>query len=202
MRILPFVSALGLSVVAFAGVPEARTAYSRIPGWFEPSLSGHQFVSRGSTVQLAVGAQGATMAARGGSVGLVFAGGSAGARVEPLDRQPGRSDYLIGNRKSAWRHGVAHFDRVALREVYPGVDAIFYNQGRQLEYDLVVRPGASAEAIRLQFSARPRLLANGGLAVRSGKLTLEHRAPLAYQERDGQRVAVASAYKVGRATAR
>jgi hypothetical protein len=33
---------------------------------------------------------------------------------------------------------------VALREVHPGIDLIFYGNERQLEYDGVIAPGASS----------------------------------------------------------
>lgn len=41
--------------------------------------------------------------------------------------------------------------RVHYKEVYPGVDLIYYGNQHQLEYDFIVAPGSSPEAIRLAF---------------------------------------------------
>src|SRR5579864_2660621 len=45
----------------------------------------------------------------------------------------------------------AQFPKLALRHLYPGVDAIFYGNGEHLEYDLVVSPGADLRRLRLRF---------------------------------------------------
>ena len=51
------------------------------------------------------------------------------------------------------------YNRIAWRGVYPGVDAVFYAVGNQLEYDLVIAPGADAGRIRLQWSGAVRAAA-------------------------------------------
>src|SRR5580700_318592 len=48
---------------------------------------------------------------------------------------PGRVNYLIGNDPAQWHTGVPVFSKVRYRDVYPGVDLIYYGNQRQLEYD-------------------------------------------------------------------
>jgi hypothetical protein len=88
-------------------------------------------------------------------------GGNAQGRVVGLDELPGRSNYFIGNDPKRWRTDVATYRRVAYKDVYPGVDLVYYGNQRQLEYDFVVAAGADPAAIRLALS--------GGLEVGSGQ---------------------------------
>src|SRR5712691_12885343 len=88
-------------------------------------------------------------------------------RVEPLDKQPGISNYFIGNDPSKWRTNVANYGRVALREVYPGIDLIFYGNERQLEYDWVVAAGADPKSIQFDIQGSDSLALNpqGNLTI-------------------------------------
>ena len=70
-----------------------------------------------------------------------FEGGRQ-VRPQAFDRLPGKVNYFLGNDPAGWRTGIATFARVRYPEIYPGVDAVLYGAGRQLEYDFVVSPGA------------------------------------------------------------
>ena len=43
------------------------------------------------------------------------------------------------------------YAKVQLDQVYPGIDLVYYGNPQQLEYDLVVAPGADPGQIRLSF---------------------------------------------------
>lgn len=60
-----------------------------------------------------------------------------------LERLPGVGNYFIGQDPQKWRTDIPHYARIQYRGVYPGIDMMCYGQGRQLEYDLVVAPGAN-----------------------------------------------------------
>jgi hypothetical protein len=68
-----------------------------------------------------------------------------------LDRLPGRSNYITGKDASRWRRNVVSFAKVRYRNVYPGIDLIYYGNQRQLEYDFVAAPGSDPNMIRLGF---------------------------------------------------
>jgi hypothetical protein len=76
--------------------------------------------------------------------------GSSGANAPQGEAEmAGKSNYFIGNDQSRWHTGVANFQRVQERDLYPGVDLVYYGNQQQLEYDLTVHPGASPSSIRL-----------------------------------------------------
>src|SRR5439155_49910 len=78
-------------------------------------------------------------------------GANTPSEVIGIDRLPGKSNYFIGDDPGKWRTDIATFAKVQYRGVYPGIDLIYYGNGRQLEYDFVVSPGADPAAIRLAF---------------------------------------------------
>jgi hypothetical protein len=79
---------------------------------------------------------------------LRFEGGNRSPRIEGVNRTFGVSNYFIGNDPARWRTDVPQFGQVRYREVYPGIDVVFYGNGNKLEYDFVLRPGADPSRIR------------------------------------------------------
>jgi hypothetical protein len=96
----------------------------------------------------------------------------------------------------AWVRGVPTFTRLRYEEVYPGVDAVFSGAGDSFEYDFVVNPSASPEAIRIGFAGSDdaRIDATGALVVRMHGGEIRHNAPVAYQLFDGVKRPVASRF--------
>ncbi|MEO7652928.1 MAG: SBBP repeat-containing protein, partial [Bryobacteraceae bacterium] len=115
--------------------------------------------------------------------------------VEPV---PGVSNYLLGNNPAEWRTGVAHYSRVEAREVYPGIDVVYYGNQSRLEYDFVVAPGANPAQIQLAWEGVDAIRMNRDgdlvLATRAGDL-VQHK-PLVYQERNGRKVEIAAQYRM------
>jgi len=122
-------------------------------------------------------------------LGMTFDGAQAHPRIEAADPGSGRSNYFLGNDPAKWRTGVAQFGRVRYREVYPGIDVVFYGNPRQLEYDWIVAPGADPRAIHMSFRGEKsmRIDAAGDLVLSVGGVEIRERKPAVYQERDGRR---------------
>jgi len=118
------------------------------------------------------------------AVHLALASANPHAEVEPLDIQPGSSNYLLGNDPAKWRRNVPHFGRVKVHGVYPGVDLVYYGNQGQLESDFIVAPGASATQIEMRVVGADKLdldaQGNLTLSTAAGDVTL-HR-PRAYQQ--------------------
>jgi hypothetical protein len=112
------------------------------------------------------------------------------------ERQPGISNYIRGNDPAKWRSGVPHYARVHYDQVYPGIDLVYYGNPQQLEYDLVVAPGADPGQIRLSFEGVDGMRIDGEgnlvLAVAGGEIV--QKAPRIYQRVAGQELAVAGRY--------
>src|SRR5207245_9060182 len=69
-------------------------------------------------------------------------GANSHARISGLEDLPGKSNYFIGNDPKKWRTNVPNYAKVKYKNIYPGVDLVYYGNHRQLEYDFIVRPGA------------------------------------------------------------
>ncbi|HEV3330984.1 MAG TPA: choice-of-anchor D domain-containing protein, partial [Bryobacteraceae bacterium] len=79
------------------------------------------------------------------------------ATAEGLDELPGKSNYFVGNDPKMWRTSVPAYAKVKYRDLYPGVDLVYYGDKGRLEFDLIVAPGALPEAIRLKLTGARRL---------------------------------------------
>jgi hypothetical protein len=109
-------------------------------------------------------------------------------------------NYFIGSDSSKWTTGVRRFARLRGAEIYPGIDIVYYFNEGEMEYDFVVRPGADAATIQLEFdwADRVALTASGELTVERGKCKLTQRAPQVYQVDDGgNRLETPSRYQQG-----
>ena len=118
------------------------------------------------------------------------------AQVAGLEELPGKSNYFIGSDSSKWRTNINTYAKVKYREVYPGIDLVYYGNQRQLEYDWIVSPGAKTEDIRfaIEGAKTTSIDLNGDLvlAVTGGDVRL-HK-PVVYQETDGVRHNVVGSY--------
>jgi len=73
---------------------------------------------------------------------MKLVGANPEAQAVGLDELAGKSNYFIGNDPEKWHTNVPNYAKVEYREVYPGVDLVYYGNQRQLEYDFIVAPGA------------------------------------------------------------
>lgn len=200
----PKTSASTLKPADTATQAKLNEVYGKLPLSFEINRGqagdGVRFISRGAGHSLWLKSDEAVLTTRSGdearTIRMKFIGANSKPLIEGVDPLPGRSNYLIGSDRSKWRTGVANYAKVRYREIYRGIDLVFYGNQQQLEYDLIVEPGADPNAIRLSFDgveslsldrSGDLLLQTPGGEVRQGK-------PLVYQEVDGERRVVASRY--------
>jgi hypothetical protein len=71
-----------------------------------------------------------------------------------------KCNYFIGNDPERWRTDVPNFRAVRYREVYAGIDLRYYGNGRQIEYDFVVSPGADASLIQVRYDGAKSVSVN------------------------------------------
>ncbi|MEZ5427993.1 MAG: SBBP repeat-containing protein [Pyrinomonadaceae bacterium] len=120
--------------------------------------------------------------------------------VEGLDQLPGKTNYFTGSDPDKWRTGVPTYAKVRYADVYDGVDLIYYGDRRRLEYDFVVAPNVDPGIIKLNFENAEKIEMdkNGDLLLRVGSHTVRQHAPFTYQEIDGVRKEIRSAYVIGK----
>src|SRR5262249_9638625 len=86
-----------------------------------------------------------------------FVGAGKSPELTATDPLAARNNYLIGNDAGGWRTDVAQYARVRYRELYPGVDLVFYGNQGHLEHDFVIAPQARPSSIRLAWEGADRL---------------------------------------------
>jgi len=177
--------------------------YGHLPVHFEPNLGQMpdqiRYYSRGEGFQLFMTDTETIFRRNDSTVRLKMPGGSSGSRWEALEKLPGISNYYIGNDPTKWRTKVPQYSRLKRRDVYPGIDIVFYAKEGQLEYDCIVKPGADPSQIRLAFEGidRLRIDGNGNLLLSAGGHELRQKKPIVYQEsHTGQRQEIAGGYQL------
>lgn len=109
---------------------------------------------------------------------------------------PGTSAYFIGNDPTWWRTGIPTYTRVYYRAVYPGIDLVYYGNQRQLEYDLVVAPGADPTHITLGFEGADtaEIDAQGDLVLHTQGGEVRLHQPRVYQAIEGTQHPIPARY--------
>jgi hypothetical protein len=114
--------------------------------------------------------------------------------------QPGIVNYFKGSDPAQWHTAIPTYARVRQAGMYPGIDVVYYGNGRQVEYDLVIAPQANPSLARLSVEGAGLRLTGGGdleLLLGGGK-TVRLNAPVAYQEQRGKRSPVKARYRLSR----
>jgi len=112
--------------------------------------------------------------------------------------QDGKVNYFLGNDVRNWRTNIATYSTVLYREVYKGIDIKYYGNNRQLEYDIIVKPRANPDEIKLSYEGIEKLkvTGEGNLEICLKEGTIIQRKPHIYQEIEGKRVVVPGRFKV------
>ncbi|HLH43152.1 MAG TPA: SBBP repeat-containing protein, partial [Bryobacteraceae bacterium] len=110
--------------------------------------------------------------------------------------QPGKSNYFIGNNSASWPTDIPRYGRIEYRQVYPGIDVVYYGGRDPLEYDFVLGPQADPDKIRLEFQGADgmHIDAAGNLAFRAGGIEILERKPVVYQATGESRRLVEARY--------
>lgn len=135
---------------------------------------------------------------RGDVLRMSFAGANRSPKISGLDELPGKSNYFLGKDPAKWRRDISAYDKVRYESIYPGVDAVFYGNQGELEYDLVVAPHADYKRIRLRYEGVRRLSIDRTtddliITTNSGD-ELRQRNPILYQLIEGHRHEVVGQY--------
>ena len=127
---------------------------------------------------------------------MKLASANPSPQVSGLKELPGKSNYFLGNDPAKWSTNVPTYAKVQYKDVYPGVDLVYYGNRRQLEYDLIVAPGTDPAVIQLAFEGEDNLEidAQGDLVLHTAGEQVRLHKPLVYQQVDGGRREISGAY--------
>jgi hypothetical protein len=125
-----------------------------------------------------------------------------GANPQPeiigLEELPGKVNYFIGSDPQKWRTRISTFAKVKYKNVYPGIDLVYYGNQGQLEYDFIVAPGADPKLIKLEIQGADRLEPNrqGDLVLSTPNGQIRQHKPLVYQELNGRKQIIVGRYSL------
>lgn len=109
---------------------------------------------------------------------LRFVGSAPAARFEGLGHA-GPSTYL----RAGFSRTFPQYPRLAIRGLYPGIDAIFYGNGENLEYDLQLTSARSLDRARILVDGAHSIEIDkqGNLSIRTASGLLSQMRPRVFQ---------------------
>lgn len=81
---------------------------------------------------------------------MEFVGANPGVWPEGLEETGTVVSYFKG-KPEEWKTGLATCSKIIYRQLWPGVDLIFYGTSERMKYEFVVYPGADPSVIRLAY---------------------------------------------------
>jgi len=199
-------------------VARASEAYGKLPMSFEKNCGQTdprvKFISRGGASRLFLTDTGAVLALidqrkKAAStanalspvvpmitIRMSFVGAGPASEAVGRDLLPGNINYFRGKDPSKWLTKIPTFASVQYRDIYPGVNLVYYGNQQQLEYDFEVAAGGDPRAIKLAFEGVQNISidADGDLVLRAAGNEIRMRKPSVYQEKEGTKQPVAGRY--------
>ncbi len=172
---------------AAPAIPNGAGSFGKLPLTFEPNQgqgpAEFEFFSRGPGYLMGLSATTSTLLVNGAQIRATLVGGKAAVTGTGEQATGGVVHYFTGSSREDWRTGIPTFTRVRFRQVYPGVDLVYYGNQRQLEYDFEIAPGADPTGICVEFEGieHMRVAPNGDLLLRVAGGELRHRKPRVFQ---------------------
>ncbi|MHB9028671.1 MAG: DUF7948 domain-containing protein [Candidatus Latescibacterota bacterium] len=135
------------------------------------------------------------------ALGLEFVGANENPEIIGEDRLPWNNNYFIGNDPNQWRTDVPNYKKIRFKEVYKGIDLVYYGNRKRVKYDFVVRPGENPEQILLKYDFEGyegslSVNGKGELVVKTPVGEIIEEKPYCYQKIGGKEVEVEVGYEV------
>jgi len=163
-----------------------------------PALKGDGFSRRAGAQKKSGALAPEGSATKSDTIQMQLANANSDAQVTGADQLPGIANYFLGNDPAKWHTSVPTYAKVQYKNVYDGIDLVYYGNQRQLEYDFIVAPGKSPKQIQLHFAGAQKLVLdlNGDLEVIAANGQIAFHKPKIYQEKDGQRQPIEGSFKL------
>lgn len=129
---------------------------------------------------------------------LNLSGANPNPKVVGEEVQPGKVNYFIGKDPKKWQTNVAIYKQVRYKDVYPGIDLVYYGNQARVEHDFVLAPGANPNQIQFDIKGADSLsiASTGDLSLHKGTDEVRLQAPIVYQDFHGLHVPVTGQYTV------
>ncbi len=170
--------------------------FGNVPLYFEENRgqtdAQARYIARSTSLVGFVTPDGWTLSLNGQPISMHIADANAKTTFVPEGSVKGITNYYLGSRAVT---NLPHYSSVRGKNIRPGIDVIYHGRERELEYDLVVRPGADVDALWLRFDgSRPVLADNGDIVLKTGAGEVRQRKPRVWQDIHGRRAEVECRY--------
>jgi hypothetical protein len=130
-------------------------------------------------------------------VKLDFVGANPESHPEGLEETGTKISYFKG-KPEEWKAGLPAYSKVAYKDLWPGIDLVYYGTVNRLKYEFIVHPGADSSQIRLSYRGAESVAVDeeGRLQVMTPMGGFSDDVPVAYQEIAGKRIDIELAYKI------
>ncbi len=127
-----------------------------------------------------------------------YVGSNTHPVIRGLEEIDYKCNYFIGNDKSKWATNVPNYSAVMYEEIYNGIDLKYYGNGKQMEYDFIVAPGADFSQIKIQYEGAESIAVNddGELVVTTMWGEVVEQRPVIYQVENNNRIQIDGSYKL------
>ncbi len=127
-------------------------------------------------------------------------GANPSPQVNGLDELPGKINYFTGNDPKRWQTDIRSYAKVKYRDIYPGVNLVYYGNQNQLEYDFVISPGSDPKIIKISFEGARKLYidSKGDLVLETAVGEIRQHKPHIYQEVNGLKQEIPGGYVLNR----
>jgi hypothetical protein len=129
-----------------------------------------------------------------------------GANPNPVavgeNQQPGKVNYFIGRDKSKWHTNVPTYAKIRYKDIYPGIDLVYYGNPSQMEYDFELAPGANPKQIQFDVKGADSVHVdqNGDLVLETPQGSLHMKSPVLYQTINNMRLPLSGGYLMKNST--
>ncbi len=174
----------------FASYGLAASDYlGRLGYRFEQVELNQRYVAGGPGYRVSLSRNQVSLTLPSRQIHMTFEGASRGTTLSAEEVLPGRTNHLEGADPTAWRTDAPAYRTVRYRQIYAGIDLVFYGSGKTLEYDYVLRPGADPASIRMRIwgASKVRIDEKGDLILGTGTEDVRWKRPVIYQAGDRAR---------------
>jgi len=125
-----------------------------------------------------------------------FVGANPNPAVVGEDILEYKCNYFLGNNPARWKTDVPNYNTIVYQDIYSGIDLRYYGNGKQLEYDFIVSPGADLSCIRIRYEGVEAVSVNeaGELVVRTMWGQVTESRPIVHQLDNGSRISLEGRY--------
>ena len=112
-------------------------------------------------------------------VDMLFVGADPNVEIVKGEKIPGNIHFYLDQRNGI--RDVGSYKTVTYKNLYPHIDAVFYELPTGLKYDIVLHEGARIEDVKIAYDGAKKVQLEGDkVLVETSYKTLEEHIPLAY----------------------